>query len=335
MRFVLVVIIAVAAWPAGAGAAPRFEFQNPLNLFLDRSYIGFSPSRINVAGDPASPAGLIFEAQVAPNLFFPQLHFGDFYGARSETVISLVLTPLIRLRMLNEQSSPVIPPSFMPKMTLQFLHERRLKEEGEFHRAIQVGLHLILGHHSNGQSGCLFGNQTGKDPDCTPAAGQLPINEASGSFSTNYFRTELHARYIFKADSDFESGWMVDGAVALEANSKGGPGGIEEDQLHIYGKGHVGGEVSLQRLWSGHRARATITTSVPYGEAPSQRPTVSVEAAAMPAWAGGFGLFARHVSGQDYYNILFFERVNIWLIGIMFELGPGMNLPDNSSVLRN
>jgi hypothetical protein len=70
-----------------------------------------------------------------------------------------------------------------------------------------------------------------------------------------------------------------------------------------------------------------LRTSYPYGETPNQRPTVSVEAALMPNWAGGFGLFARHVSGQDYYNILFLERVNLWLFGIVFELGPGVNIP--------
>lgn len=323
--FFVLAIILPAAWPSTA-LAFRFEFATPTNLFLDPSYVGFSPSRIKINGDPSSPAGLIFEAQVAPNLFFPQAHFGDVERPAGEYVISLVLTPEIRLRMLNEQSSPVIPPSFMPKLTLQFLHLRELGGEGDRHKAMAAGLHFILGHHSNGQSGCFFANQTGTDPDCTPE-GHPPLNEESGSFSTNYFRTELHGRFVFNADRYLEEAWVVGGSVGLETNLKGGPGGISDEQRTLYGKGHLILSGSLERLWSGHRARATLSSSIPYGETPPLRSTVIAETAVMPAWAGGFGVFARYVTGQDYYNILFQERVHLWLFGVIFELGPGVRIP--------
>src|SRR5581483_6731340 len=321
----LLVLISFALSPAAA-LAFRFEFASPTNLFLDPSYIGFSPSKVKINGDPSSPAGLIFETQVAPNLFFPQAHFGEAEKPAGEYVISLVVTPEIRLRMLNEQSSPVIPPSFMPKLTLQFLHLREMDGEDDRHKAIAAGLHLILGHYSNGQSGCFFANQTGTDPVCAPE-GHLPLNEESGSFSTNYFRTELHGRFVFNADRYFEEAWVVQGSVGLEMNLRGGPGGISEEQRTLYGKGHVILSGSLQRLWSGHRARATLSSSIPYGETPPLRSTVVAEAAIMPSWSGGFGAFARYVTGQDYYNILFEERVHLWLIGVIFELGPGFRIP--------
>ncbi|TAK10297.1 MAG: hypothetical protein EPO39_00405 [Candidatus Manganitrophaceae bacterium] len=326
----------MAAWLSHAQAEGRFEFKSPTNLFLDYSYVGFSPSEIKINGNPDSPVGLLFEAQIAPNLFFPQLHFGAVNRPSGETVLSLVLTPRIRLRMLNEDSSPVIPPSFMPKLTLQLLHLRALDGREDARRGLLMGAHLIAGHHSNGQSGCFFANQTGSDPHCTPE-GQLPLNEVSGSFSTNYLRGELHGRYIFNADEAFQSGWVVGLSAAVETNLSGGAGGISADQREVYGDGLYEIQGTLQRLWSGNRARATIGASYPYGETPSRGPTVSVEAALMPEWAGGFGLFARHVSGRDYYNILFLERVNLWLIGVIFELGPGVNipLPDQKGVLTN
>lgn len=321
----LLVLISFALSPEAA-LAFRFEFASPTNLFLDPSYVGFSPSKIRIEGDPASPAGLIFEAQVAPNLFFPQAHFGELEKRSGEYVISLVLTPEIRLRMLNEQSSPVIPPSFMPKLTLQFLHLRDISGKSESRKAIAAGLHFIVGHHSNGQSGCFFANQTGTDPLCTPE-GHPPLNEESGSFSTNYFRTELRGRLVFNGDRDFESAWVAGGSVALEMNSKGGPGGISDEQKVLYGKGHVLLSGSVQRLWLAHRARATLSSSIPYGEIPSLRSTVTAETAFMPSWAGGFGFFARYVTGQDYYNILFQERIHLWLFGVIFELGPGIRIP--------
>lgn len=322
----LTLFFVAAACPSGLLAAARFEFKSPTHLFLDSSYVGFSPNKIKVEGDPASPARLIFEAQVAPNLFLPQLHFGDMEKGTGEYVLSVAVTPLIRLRMLNEDSSPVIPPSFMPKLTLQFLHLRPLKFEGEIRRAIAAGLNLIVGHHSNGQSGCFFTNQTGRDPACAPE-GVLPLNETSGSFSTNYVRTELHGRYVFAADRELESGWLVGGGVALEVNTRGGPGGISEEQRQLYGRGRYEFEGTVQRLKTGHRARTTLTAAYPYGETPSRRATVRVEAAVMPAWAGGFGLFVRHVRGRDDYNILFLERIHLWMIGVIFELGPGINIP--------
>ncbi|HZR46166.1 MAG TPA: hypothetical protein VFA47_05660, partial [Candidatus Manganitrophaceae bacterium] len=81
----LFILISFALSPAAA-LAFRFEFATPTNLFLDPSYVGFSPSRIKINGDPFSPAGLIFEAQVAPNLFFPQAHFGDVEKPAGEYV---------------------------------------------------------------------------------------------------------------------------------------------------------------------------------------------------------------------------------------------------------
>jgi hypothetical protein len=60
---------------------------------------------------------------------------------------------------------------------------------------------------------------------------------------------------------------------------------------------------------------------------PPLRSTVIAETAVMPGWAGGFGFFARYVTGQDYYNVLFQERVHLWLFGVVFELGPGVWIP--------
>jgi hypothetical protein len=103
-----------------------------------------------------------------------------------------------------------------------------------------------------------------------------------------------------------ESGWLVGGGVALEVNTRGGPG-INEEQRQLYGRGRYEFEGTVQRLKTGHRARTTGTASFSYGETPSRRTTVRVEAAVMPAWSGGFGLFIRQVSGRDDYNILFLD----------------------------
>jgi hypothetical protein len=332
-RIIQFVVGVIIAWPMGALA--EWEYRSPINLFLDHSYLVFSPNRIKVNGDPHSPAYLIFEAQIAPNLYFPQWHTGD---DNTQHVVSAVVTPLIRLRMLSEPSSPVIPPSYMPKLTLQYLFLKRWNVENEpvrFHN-IGIGTNLILGHYSNGQTGCFFANQTGTDPNCVPAQGQLPLNEVSGSFSTNYIRGELHGQFGFDVDQDRRSAWVIGGSIALEVNTALGPGGISDDQRRVYGRGHIGLETTLERYWSGSReprepgnlGRLSVALSIPYGEAPTQEPTVSVEAAYIPLWfLNGFGGFVRYVNGQDYYNMLFLEHVSLFQFGVTFELGPGLCAP--------
>jgi len=316
----------ILAWPLEA-AAGAVDFDPPVNLFLDHSYVAWSPNPIKVQGDPHSPVHLIFEAQIAPNFFFTQQHIKFKSDSAGELVFSAVLTPLIRLRMLEENSSPVIPPSFMPKLTLQSLYLKYWDAETARLRYSAIGLNIILGHYSNGQSGCFFANQTGVDPNCAPSQGRLPLNEVSGSFSTNYFRSELHGQLAFSAGQEKHSAWLVGGGAALEINSAFGPGGIGDEQRRVYGNAHYGADAELERDWPGNRARASVAWSVPSGERPHQKSTFTADAAYLPDALNGFGLFARYIDGQDYYNILFLERLHLWLLGISFELNTSIVEP--------
>lgn len=313
----------ILTWPLKA-AAQVIDPDPPVNLFLDHSFVAGSPNPIKINGDPRSPVHLIFEAQIAPNFFLPQKHIRFNADSPDELVLSAVVTPLIRLRMLQEDSSPVIPPSFMPKLTLQSIYLNYWNAGAARIRYSAIGLNIILGHYSNGQSGCFFANQTGTDPNCAPSQGQLPLNEVSGSFSTNYYRGELHGQLAFKIGREKTSTWLVGGGGLFEVNSAFGPGGISDDQRRVYGNGHYGFDVELERYWPGNRGRGSFAWSVPSGERPHQTPTVVAEAAYLPDSLGGFGLFVRYVNGQDYFNILFLERVVLWEIGLSFELGPGI-----------
>ena len=313
----------IVTWPL-TSQAWNWEFDKPINLFLDHSYIAFSPDPVKINGDPHSPAGLLFESQIAPNFFLPNYRDGEIDTPSGEYVISAVLTPLIQLRMLNEQSSPVIPPSFKPKVTFQFLRMKQWTvNDGEEYRFSAVGTNIIVGHYSNGAADCFFANQTGTDPNCVPAHGQLPLNEVSGSFSTNYGRIELLGRYLFDGNPVKQTAWIVGGSAQLERNSDFGPGGISSDQSHVYGKGHFGFGATGERFLSGNRWLASVALSFPYSETPRQEPTVTVEATLIPRVLSGFGFFARYVNGQDYYNILFLEHVVLLQFGISFQLGPG------------
>ncbi|WP_236068682.1 hypothetical protein [Citreicoccus inhibens] len=322
---VLAVCGASPAW----GSGWEVEYDAPATLFMDRSYLFVSPSKIHRAGDPESPTPLLFESWIAPNLFLPQLHYGDFRGKGGEYFLSLVLTPAIRLRMLSTDSSPVIPPSFLPKLTFQVAHLRLLpgsSGENAPTRGLALASHVIIGHYSNGQDGCFYGNQTGTDPHCTPEEGQLPLNELTGSFSTNLLRLELWALLAMDVSPNLDNAWLLGGRAYWEFNAAVGPGGISGEQRAVYGNGHWGLSWVGERMWHQHRFRAEALLSCPYGETPRQGATLALEVAANPRWGAGFGLFARYVHGQDYYNILFLERVNLWQFGLVFELNPNASL---------
>lgn len=312
-----------------AGADWKLEYSAPTPLFLDRSYIFVSPNRIHRVGDPHSPERLIFEAQIAPNLFFPQLHTGSLKNPSGEWFLSAIFTPYIRLRLVDLESRPVIPPSYIPKLTLQVAHLRRLKDlpgRARPGRGLVLAANLILGHHSNGQNGCFFSNQTGVDPHCEPEQGELPLNEVTGSFSTNFISGELHGQYAYSVDPRLDNAWLVGGGSFLELNVSAGPGGITDQQRRVYGDGHWGFNARAERIWKQHRFRGEAALSVPFGEKPHQRASVSVEVAAHPYWGAGFGVFARYFHGQDYYNILFLEKVSLWQFGLVFEVSPAARL---------
>ncbi len=325
----LLVLLGVAP---DAHAGSRFEFDAPFNVALDRSYVFGSPSRIRREGDP-EPSRLIFEAQVAPNLFFPQLHLGEVAPGVGEYILSAILTPNIRMRMLAQESSPVIPPSFMPKLTLQ---AARLwvprTEDKTAPRAIRVALlNVILGHYSNGQTGCFYANQTRDASGCTPTQGHLPLNETSGDFSTNFLRLESHVRFLQHFDARSRSAWAFGGSAFLELNASAAFGGITPEMREVYGDGHFGAGALVERIWFEHRFRVEGQFSRPYGESPRQPWTLSVEAAALPRWGAGFGGFVRYVRGQDYYNSLFLQHVGLVQLGLLFELGPGLRAREGLS----
>lgn len=319
-------------WGGAQAQGLEVEEDLPTPLFLDRTYLFVSPSRIHRQGDPNSPLPLVFEGQFAPNLFLPQLRWGDLEEDKRETLFSAVFTPNIRLRMVDTPSKPILPPSYLLKLTLQAAHLRFLHgqdKEGRS-RVLALGLNVIAGHYSNGEDGCFFANQTGTDPDCEPAQGTLPLNEITGSFSTNLLRFELHGRLGFAVDMRSLSAWLVGANVFYELNSAIGPGGMSPEQRQVYGNGHWGFGLLGERMVNGHRFRLEGSYYHPFGETPAQEGTLSVEAAANPRWGAGFGVFARYMRGQDYYNILFLEHINLWQFGLVFDLNPGARLKADS-----
>ena len=134
-----------------------------------------------------------FEADIQPNLvvrqnFADKLVIDESLNGTWRKAFSISGSPRVRLRMIEADSAPVRTPSYMPKGTFTGIFFR-----GESARRVGVwAAMLTVGHHSNGQDGCLFTtdqkvtDSRGKST-CIGQPNLAAINKIDGSFSTNFF----------------------------------------------------------------------------------------------------------------------------------------------------
>jgi hypothetical protein len=305
-----------------------------------------------------SPTDTIFEARIAPHLIVKQT-FGDVLdlpsqqarvaGGREAKHFGWIIsgTPAIRLRELRQVSDPVRTPSYMPRVNMQLLYATGLRGKLDEHRgdaakgsAPEIGVyefHGIVGHHSNGQDGCLYTTQTriGNAEDCTPplapdaARAQQIINRHDGSFSTNYVRAGLNYRRT-RVDSSTlvdDQDWTV--GIELEQNFS-----MDPNVFPLYGRtrltasaGFAGRPSAKSDHWWDREhwwtcdARREIKGSLKYinGNPSTVWPVaLTAEADCFPSTEGGWGFFVRYYAGQDYYNLGFLDNIHRWQAGATF-----------------
>ena len=173
-------------------------------------------------------------------------------------------TVMIRLRMFKQDSNPVKTPSFMPKVTFQFvgfkskldLNKNSVQYETS---AISVrGIRAVLGHHSNGQDGCPFvGLRPNEDCESIGAGTELDVNTEDGSFSTNYLRMGSYWGVLHIGDEHLVVGSQKGLEIALEYHPCGCSGGgwLKEPIRSRYGDVHlqVTADYSKANLWGFQR----------------------------------------------------------------------------------
>ncbi|MCL4849594.1 MAG: hypothetical protein KJ066_23825 [Acidobacteria bacterium] len=188
--------------------------------------------------------------------------------------------------------------------------------------------HVIVGHHSNGQDGCTSGEQT-REPDterCLPE-GVVPrretVNRRDGSFSTNYVRTGInYSRNWMSGEADLQAEREARARVEFEWHPRGA---VDEDIVDIYGRARLllGGayakreagfcrkrlEGSAGLVWNPGVAEGVPETSW------------TLQVSCFPTPNGGWGLFARFYTGQDYYNIAFLDGITRLHVGATFNQG--------------
>jgi hypothetical protein len=329
----------------------------PPQPFLERMYVSRTPQDTSI----------MFEAQVATHVLLLD-GLPDAYDALSSDIKTsharawrLILTPMFRIRQLNDSSAAVRTPSFMPRLSLERLWVSRLgKATGMpnvplFPMVQLVGGRVTLAHHSNGQAGCFregFVPVNKHSDECRPRPGfdttVFRLNRADGDFSSTFVNVMLHYTLMNRDDA----GWAtktVGAAASVDWHAHGLFGELSDEQRQLYGGWRVRGQIegmltsgvactdkktrtSLEKVGCGLRGRTRLTLE---GErAPKAKgPLASrISPAILPYRESielshafdallGAGAFIRWHDGQDYYNIGFVNRRTTFMYGLTLDLG--------------
>ena len=332
--------------------------QPPIIPFLESTDVFWTVQR-GSDGDPSFPN--LLEADLFPHLVASQNFSSTLDIAEQsrrglkrfkEFSYSISGTPAVRIRMLRDISAPVRTPSYMPRVNAQFLWTRGLKDcdpsrsktgcrasmqletvpsavADEARTLVAVPrvsiweAHVIIGHHSNGQDGCLLTTQT-RDPvsnECAPLATPTAetINRIDGSFSTNYVRTGINYSRNWM-EANLEATREARLRVEVEYHPRAW---IDDEIEEVYGRTRLIGAAAYatrhvrfcQRRFEGS---ASLTWNPGVVETVTEWSS-SVQASCFPFRNGGWGFFVRYYRGQDYYNLGFLDEISRLHIGATFN----------------
>lgn len=312
-----------------------------------------SPFVLNLGGRPvirpdstyvfnhAPRSDLVFEGQIAPRIIIIDSiadAAGLVLGGGAHWGWQVSTTPMVKLRMFDETSAPVRTPSYMPKGTIQVVRMRNLSpaptddEAARYRGPVEMWLFDIIpfGHHSNGQNGCLFVEQSrNAEGECIAPTGTqaVTVNKNDGSFSTNYVEAALfYGRMHLTSLEDvpeYATAWEWRGGGGVQLNPSGFLGGGIDDELKdLYGQTRLFVEGMAARRSVGWCGRVEGQLQFHYiHDTPVGLPSLktSVEATCLPRAWGGTGLFVRYYHGQDYYNLGFGESIRRLQFGFTLQ----------------
>lgn len=324
--------------------------------FLERMYVARVPS----------DTSLLFEAQVATHILAVDGLGNAYQRVSTDPAAShvhawrVILNPMFRIRQLADSSAAVRTPSFMPRLSAEWLRVTRLgvtttRPVVSYSRANLSGVRLSLQHHSNGQAGCFregFRPLDARANECVPIAGAdtttVRINRANGDFSSTFVNFMVHSTWMNRAGDDRPT-WTLGAAAGLDLHPPGIFGALSDEQRELYGGWRVraqgeaswrsgvtcrdpGPRPTSRRVACALAGRTRITLEgeraprYPGDLARRIRPAVlpyrtSVELSHTIDTALGLGPFVRWHDGQDYYNIGFVNRRRVVMWGLMIDLG--------------
>jgi len=332
--------------PLAQAITPRGIETNsgPIIPFLEGTDVFIS---LEKTPDESWRRSTVFEGDIFPHMvvyqnFTDVIDAGRQSGRGEPRRIAWVIsgTPAVRIRMFEEISRPVRTPSYMPRGNVQIILARGIREAlapgGEKRNRVTLWeAHAIVGHHSNGQDGCLYQDEVrnGELCDRVPSSktGHI-INTKDGSFSTNYARVGVNFRRNY-LDTDLWASREWGLRADVEQHFKMDPL-IRE----LYGRTRFELAASYAhretRLCSRRFDMSGSAKAIVGADADVWPVALTAQVSCFPLPRGGWGFFARFYGGQDYYNIGFLENVQRFQVGATFNQGgffrfqrPGVSTP--------
>ncbi len=321
--------------------------------YLEDSTLDFFVPRVLPAGDRA----VAFEAQAATHLFlvnqWDRVERMTAPGSMA-SVWSWDVSFVLHLRMVDDRSAPVRPPSYMPSTHVQWFGLWKTAGGGVQELEFELG----LTHHSNGQQQCSFvpTDQQGQatPASCVTAGDPNPdrnlrarlesgdfrhnVNYRSGDFSTSFATIGMHYA-LMTLDSDRFMSSRKSIGVLYQPNfvtDQGAfgwfPGGIPKDQAWMYGihrlKAEVQGRWHVGAPWTSLAGIASATASgeLMWNTAPHiPNNRVIGEVSYTVDGLHGLGVFVRGSTGQDDMNILYAAgRTTMLQFGLIWNTSPAV-----------
>lgn len=268
------------------------EFQK----FLTMVNANREQSYVTVGSGIGNLEPLILEANFSPSYFF----------SRNKKLWAIMVNPQVQIRILNEKSLPIRNPSYRVYGTFY----KELKSwKNTFLRKLfydNALWHVSYVHHSNGQDGSFFVNDSTTD-----------VNFNNGDFSTDYVELGI---YSYRAKELSKNYFSIRG---IKATLEYYPVAWYSDGLkNRYGSYRIFADMSVvgpqrnlnrERLmqWL-QRSGLEIKLGWIFGSMEhagpldaSSRLIIDVWYKYYPAWFDEIAFFARFYRGQDYYNIHF------------------------------
>jgi hypothetical protein len=308
----------------------RRERMVPHYEYLEDSYLDYFLPNVG----PAHDDRLLFDAQAATHLFLVNQWDRVEYSSPAGRLLQVWSTDvsfLVRLRMVQQQSTPIRPPSYLPTLRGQWFGLWKLGPR----EVREVEVELGVTHHSNGQQGCSW--SAGHDPTrCLPAyGGPDTVNYRSGDFSTTYGALGLHvARIVLDGEKymafreslgvryqeNFAENGVLREAPGSLTGDQAAPYGVHRLEVEVQGRWHLGKEDSV---WAGVLSGALSHERMwPTSAGIPDNRTIA-EASYTLDELHGAGVFVRFFSGQDDMNILFAEgRTEKLVLGFVWSTSP-------------
>ena len=330
----------------------------PAFVFQEDDYVLFPDGDRLFVGDK----DLVLEAQVAPDLrFFSNMDAATerVFGVHEKSDCpkdnkpldqrkcfrrhwgrSVFGTIMVRMRMYRGDSNPVRTPSFMPKVTTQWVGFKSLSNP--YNKIEPVGstvsvsaVNLVVGHYSNGQEECLFKLlEPNEDCESITAWTEREINTQDGSFSTNYIRLGKYWGLMTIGDDNDVVTEQKGFRVELEyhpCRGCDGGGWLQEPLRSLYGDTQVKltFDYAKAQVWKFHRLESRIGINLIVG-CPHCKHSYGLTAevfAQKRSW-NGVGYYLRFDNGRDYYNTAFEKGYRKrFVFGLAFNLGKFFSFP--------